>query len=1213
MGLDWERVAGEGGAYLVERAAAVQQTGRLSPTALRLVVEEAERLKFMLTEEIARLKPEGDLTESAIAALRVHYQTRLDAAERVVAEAHRVATPHREPPPQWGIGMPTPRPAPPPQGARDVAAPTLPSPASGGGEMPAQRGGKPGLREFLAERSILILSYIGAFLLIVATLLFELSAFSAVDSTARFAGVLVLNLVFSLAGWICFRLPAMRLVGRTYIAIAALMVPLTIAAAWVFLVLEQHGLSRDLTIVIGGAACALLYGALAVSLESEGYAGLSLVAMAIAWGAGVDLLNADRWRGTLLIPMVAIYLVIAHGAVGLKRFHAVFSRLANLALHLAAAVVVAWTLIYATSADGIDWTVLTVNGAELTIVYIAYAILARNALGGAAAMALFGATFVAALQLVAVEPLTGLLLTPLIAVYILARYRSRRIPGVDVVFATHGEAFIHGATMLALGWSIYSAGTVLNGSLSQAWMLGAASLAVVAFLYAWYATLSAKRYGGLAAMVALGLAWLCLLNGIEIWPWRGLAFTPIMAFYIVVASRRPVIRNLFASEPEGLITGAAGIAAAWAIYATASSPDLSVGSVWYPTAATLAVVALLYGLDARLRGDGLSPALSLGALTGAWIAGINALELRDWSGLAVTPLVGLFSVVAFRANRLGSTGKAYAHWAEPFVHAVALISIAWASVPLLRGSALVGIPPQPYWYLGLTLGAVTLAYALYCWLSGQRAMQWTVGIGVTLTTITLNQALALPASALAIELLVLAIGKAVVARFYRGSRMHTFFYVTAAVQAVIAAAIPIEQEWLRAIILIAAAGMGVFMAVDGKRPEWLYLAGAFFTYGWYWLLKVVIPPLPNPGPSTLVLLFSPLPVLYTATAIAVRRVVADRCWRLPIYAWAGAVAVGVVGLGLDQQETTLLGLALVAYAAAIYVAGALERVDYGVPVATVCATVGVLRLLQGASAAPHWYPLAFTILAWGIYSATFVWTGADRSPWARMHRNSGLVLMALTAVACFDFPDFSANGYSGTFAALAATWALALMLAIDARLHKMPAFDYVAAITASVGSYWVARYLGADNPQWYVATPGLALVAGGLMLQVDQRFKTLQSSTANLMIALGAGVLLGTTAVQTLDATLSVSLYIGVLLVESIAALLVGIATRSRVLVLAGGAGAALASLRALVILIQEVPLFIVFGLVAIVLLGGAAALAVLRARFADARTAMARSWRDWT
>jgi hypothetical protein len=187
------------------------------------------------------------------------------------------------------------------------------------------------------------------------------------------------------------------------------------------------------------------------------------------------------------------------------------------------------------------------------------------------------------------------------------------------------------------------------------------------------------------------------------------------------------------------------------------------------------------------------------------------------------------------------------------------------------------------------------------------------------------------------------------------------------------------------------------------------------------------------------------------------------------------------------------------------------------------------------------------------------------------------------------------------------------MLAVDARLHSMPAFDYVAVITASIGTYWIARYLGADNPQWYVAAPGLALVGCGLMLQVDRRFETPPSSAANTAIAFGAAALLGTTAVQTLDSTLSVGLYIGILLVESIAALLVGIATRSRMLVLAGAAGAALASLRALVILIQEVPLFIVFGLVAILLLGGAAALAVLRARFADARTAMARSWRDWT
>src|SRR5260370_14978128 len=115
-----------------------------------------------------------------------------------------------------------------------------------------------------------------------------------------------------------------------------------------------------------------------------------------------------------------------------------------------------------------------------------------------------------------------------------------------------------------------------------------------------------------------------------------------MAFYIMVASRRPVIRQLFASEPEVLITGAASVAAGWSIYATATPADPSAGSAWYPTTAALTVIALLYTLDARLRGDRLAPALSLGALVGAWLADTTALQLGDWRGPALTPLAFLF-------------------------------------------------------------------------------------------------------------------------------------------------------------------------------------------------------------------------------------------------------------------------------------------------------------------------------------------------------------------------------------------------------------------------------------------------------------------------------------------------------------------------------------------------------------------------------------------
>ncbi|TMD37975.1 MAG: hypothetical protein E6I88_14855, partial [Chloroflexi bacterium] len=196
---------------------------------------------------------------------------------------------------------------------------------------------------------------------------------------------------------------------------------------------------------------------------------------------------------------------------------------------------------------------------------------------------------------------------------------------------------------------------------------------------------------------------------------------------------------------------------------------------------------------------------------------------------------------------------------------------AWRAYPaineLINNQA---VSQQSYGYLAATFAALTVAYGIYSLLSKRVWMQWTVAIGVTLTTITINQALNLSMSALAVELLVLAIGKALAARFYRGTRMHTFLYVTAAVQAVIAGAIPVEQDWLRPVILLAAGLMGTFMAVDSDTPEWLYLATGFYTYGWYWLLKVVVPPPPNPGPSTLVLMFSPLPVIYTGVALMLR-------------------------------------------------------------------------------------------------------------------------------------------------------------------------------------------------------------------------------------------------------------------------------------------------------------------------------------------------------
>src|SRR3979409_256408 len=166
----------------------------------------------------------------------------------------------------------------PPTPAAPAAPPRPPRPPLG-----------PSLRQFAREHSILLLSYAGAFLLSVAVLLVELYGTSNLGPFVRFAGVLGLDLVFGVAGWACLRSRRLRVVGHTYVAIAALQAPLVFVAGYVFFALQQQGISVDLALLMTGAACTILYGSLALRLHSHAYGALALIAIPVAWFGGVDL------------------------------------------------------------------------------------------------------------------------------------------------------------------------------------------------------------------------------------------------------------------------------------------------------------------------------------------------------------------------------------------------------------------------------------------------------------------------------------------------------------------------------------------------------------------------------------------------------------------------------------------------------------------------------------------------------------------------------------------------------------------------------------------------------------------------------------------------------------------------------------------------------------------------------------------------------------
>ena len=140
-----------------------------------------------------------------------------------------------------------------------------------------------------------------------------------------------------------------------------------------------------------------------------------------------------------------------------------------------------------------------------------------------------------------------------------------------------------------------------------------------------------------------------------------------------------------------------------------------------------------------------------------------------------------------------------------------------------------------------------------------------------------------------------------------------------------------------------------------------------------------------------------------------------------------------------------------------------------------------------------------------------------------------------------------------------------------------------------------------------MAAPGLALAGAGLGMPHDRRL-TAERRLAPPATLAGAALLLGTTAAQAFaDAGWG---YTAWLVAEAIVAVLAGIATRSRALVVAGAAAVGVGGLRALFVLVQQGLLFAAFGAAALFLLGLGAVLAALRDRV---RGPLGTAWREWS
>ena len=162
---------------------------------------------------------------------------------------------------------------------------------------------------FTPERAPSLLLYLGAFLVVVAALIFVNVSREQVSDAVRLALMIVGTLGFLGAGLLCHRVPRVEEAGRTFIVIGALLVPVDFAAYYV-LVAHESPLTSPVMWIVGSLWSAGLYGGLATNRYGTAYAYLFFAACLSAIAGILAWSDTVAWAGVLFAGLaLAIQLV----------------------------------------------------------------------------------------------------------------------------------------------------------------------------------------------------------------------------------------------------------------------------------------------------------------------------------------------------------------------------------------------------------------------------------------------------------------------------------------------------------------------------------------------------------------------------------------------------------------------------------------------------------------------------------------------------------------------------------------------------------------------------------------------------------------------------------------------------------------------------------------------------------------------------------------
>jgi hypothetical protein len=162
---------------------------------------------------------------------------------------------------------------------------------------------------FFAEQSIAILAYTGAFLLLIATLSFEVGGWQVLNNTAKLAIVVVVYALFGIAGLVLLPRPRMRTISQTYLGIFALMTPLVGLAAYQF-AFRAAGFSVQGVVSATAWYTTLVYLALALRTRYQHYSYMGWIVGVLAAESILLWANVSGAWSLFILAVAAIVLLI---------------------------------------------------------------------------------------------------------------------------------------------------------------------------------------------------------------------------------------------------------------------------------------------------------------------------------------------------------------------------------------------------------------------------------------------------------------------------------------------------------------------------------------------------------------------------------------------------------------------------------------------------------------------------------------------------------------------------------------------------------------------------------------------------------------------------------------------------------------------------------------------------------------------------------------